>query len=73
MGFHDAIVTYGSVLNETIAAGEDIFDGLKVARRFTNRSFTGIRGNLTFDENNNLVGNFELWNFRYDAGVFVVR
>ncbi|XP_055355765.1 atrial natriuretic peptide receptor 1-like [Paramacrobiotus metropolitanus] len=71
IGFHDAILTYGQVANETLAAGEDIFDGRKMAKRFTNRTFYGIRGEITLDAQNNLVGNFELYNFRYNAGIFV--
>lgn len=73
MGFHDAVVTYGKVINETMAVGGDIFDGLSLARRFTNRSFMGVRGKLTLDENNDLNGNFELWNFRFESGIFQVQ
>ncbi|XP_055348982.1 atrial natriuretic peptide receptor 1-like [Paramacrobiotus metropolitanus] len=71
IGFHDAILTFGQVANETLAAGEDSFDGRKMAKRFTNRTFYGIRGEITLDAQNNLVGNFELHHFRYNAGIFV--
>ncbi|XP_055353593.1 atrial natriuretic peptide receptor 1-like [Paramacrobiotus metropolitanus] len=71
IGFYDAILSYGQVVNETLAAGEDIFDGRKVANRFTNRTFHGIRGEITLDAHNNLGGHYELYNFRYNTGIFV--
>ena len=72
MGFHDAILAYGHVSQETAEDGENIFDARSVVKHFTLRKFKGVRGDLIPDKNNNLNGNFELWNFRYDSGDFVV-
>jgi len=73
MAYHDAILTYFQVVNESITDGKDVFDGRSFVGRFTNRTFPGIRGNFTLDGQNNLLGYFELWNFHDAVGEFVVN
>jgi Receptor family ligand binding region len=72
IAFHDAIYSYGQIMDEAIAEGADIFEGRGMIRRLTNRTFSGIRGNFSLDDENNLKGHFELWNFRSRSGDFVV-
>ncbi|OQV11794.1 hypothetical protein BV898_13919 [Hypsibius exemplaris] len=72
MAYHDAMLAYATIITETIDEGQDIFNGRAMVKRFTNRTFTGIRGNFTLDQDNTVPGHFELWNFRSASGKFVV-
>ena len=72
MAFHDAILAYAQIVTEALNESQDIFDGRTMVRRFTNRTFSGVRGNFTLDKNNNVPGHFELWNFRQNSGEFFV-
>ena len=38
---HDAVMLYSLAVNETLAKGDDIMDGLAMTKRMWNRTFVG--------------------------------
>ncbi|XP_070536701.1 atrial natriuretic peptide receptor 1-like isoform X3 [Ptychodera flava] len=58
--FHDAVILYALALNETLAAGGDPRDGIEVTRRMWNRTFKGITGNVTIDDNGDRDADYSL-------------
>ncbi|XP_077865373.1 atrial natriuretic peptide receptor 1-like [Saccoglossus kowalevskii] len=58
--FHDAVILYALALNETLAAGEDPRNGMKITRRMWNRTFEGITGNVTIDGNGDRDADYSL-------------
>ena len=74
IGYHDVILAYAQVVNETLAEGGNIFNGLAMARKMKNRTFTGgVRGRLMLDANGDSDGNFEIWSFQYSTSSFEVN
>ncbi|XP_077994026.1 atrial natriuretic peptide receptor 1-like isoform X3 [Glandiceps talaboti] len=58
--FHDAVILYALALNETLAAKEDPRDGKTLTRRMWNRTFKGITGNVTIDDNGDRDADYSL-------------
>jgi hypothetical protein len=73
IGYHDSLIAYAEMLNETLQRGGNMFDAAAIAQRMKNRTFYGIRGRLTLDENADLKGNFEIWGFQYNSSTYTVR
>ena len=46
--FHDSVILYAFVLNETLSAGGDITDGMVVVDRLRDRDFYLYDGNVVF-------------------------
>ncbi|OWA52163.1 hypothetical protein BV898_16623 [Hypsibius exemplaris] len=61
--FHDALLIYAAVLNETIADGRDMTkDNVKyLADKFKNRTFKGCIGPLYMDGNGNHAADFKFY------------
>ena len=39
---YDAVTLFGMAINETLEAGDDLFDGLAVAKKMHSRTFYGM-------------------------------
>lgn len=49
--FYDGVYLLGIALNETLADGGDIRDGISITRRMWDRDFIGITGHVRIDDN----------------------
>lgn len=49
--FYDGVYLLGIALNETLAEGGDIRDGISITRRMWDRDFIGITGHVRIDDN----------------------
>ena len=49
--FYDGVYLLGMALNETLAEGGDIRDGMAITRRMWDRDFIGITGHVRIDDN----------------------
>lgn len=49
--FYDGVYLLGIALNETLAEGGDIRDGMSITRRMWDRDFMGITGHVRIDDN----------------------
>lgn len=49
--FYDGVYLLGIALNETLAEGGDIRDGISITRRMWDRDFMGITGHVRIDDN----------------------
>ncbi|XP_046602850.1 atrial natriuretic peptide receptor 1 [Neodiprion virginianus] len=49
--FYDGVYLLGMALNETLAEGGDIRDGIAITRRMWDRDFLGITGHVRIDDN----------------------
>ena len=73
MGFFDACRLYGIILNETLHAGGDPFDGLAMTRRMWGRTFEGVGTEIVVSEQGDRIFDFYLLNFNATAAKFVVK
>ncbi|XP_046998481.1 atrial natriuretic peptide receptor 1-like [Schistocerca americana] len=58
--FYDAVLLYAIALNETLFYGGSEMDGQAVVRRMWNRTFAGIAGNVSIDENGDRITEYVL-------------
>ncbi|PVD36191.1 hypothetical protein C0Q70_03166, partial [Pomacea canaliculata] len=58
--FHDAVILYALALNETLEAGGTVKDGVEITRRMWNRTFQGITGTVSIDENGDRNADYSL-------------
>ncbi|CAG5115044.1 unnamed protein product, partial [Candidula unifasciata] len=58
--FHDAVILYAIALNETLAANISITNGSEITKRMWNRTFTGITGTVSIDENGDRNADYSL-------------
>ncbi|XP_063438134.1 atrial natriuretic peptide receptor 1-like isoform X2 [Mytilus trossulus] len=58
--FHDAVILYALALNETLAANKSITDGAEITNRMWNRTFEGITGTVSIDENGDRNADYSL-------------
>ncbi|KAL5020578.1 hypothetical protein ScPMuIL_003470 [Solemya velum] len=58
--FHDAVILYALALNETLEANMSISDGEAITRRMWNRTFDGITGTVSIDENGDRNADYSL-------------
>ncbi|XP_072020467.1 atrial natriuretic peptide receptor 1-like [Amphiura filiformis] len=63
---HDAIILYSLAVNETLAENGDITDGLAMTKRMWNRTFQGIGGPVTINENGDRDADYSLWDMSND-------
>lgn len=49
--FYDGVYLLGIALNETLAEGGDIRDGISITRRMWDRDFIGVTGHVRIDDN----------------------
>ncbi|XP_046355748.1 atrial natriuretic peptide receptor 3-like [Haliotis rufescens] len=72
VGYYNAFSIYASVLNETLTDGGDPYDGRELTRRMRNRTFQGIAGPITLNENNGRYSNLALHDIAENGEVVVV-
>lgn len=74
--FYDAVFLYAYALNDTIrelgqeAALYAPLNGTRLAHLMWNRSFKGITGNVTIDENGDRISDYSLYDMNPDTGYF---
>ncbi|XP_061409457.1 atrial natriuretic peptide receptor 3-like [Lethenteron reissneri] len=59
-GFHDGVVLYSLALHEVLEAGGSISSGRDIVTKMWNRTFQGIAGPVTIDQNGDRVGDFSV-------------
>ncbi|XP_041481819.1 atrial natriuretic peptide receptor 1-like [Lytechinus variegatus] len=59
--FHDAVILYSLAVNETLAEGGNISDGYSITRKMWNRSFDGISGTVTINNNGDRNADYSIW------------
>ncbi|KAL4216489.1 Nitrogen permease regulator 2 [Mactra antiquata] len=70
--FHDAVILYALALNETLEANQSITNGTEITRRMWNRTFPGITGNVSIDDNGDRNADYSLLDMDPDTGEFEV-
>ncbi|KAK3708696.1 hypothetical protein RRG08_010848 [Elysia crispata] len=70
--FYDAVILYAHALNETIEAGGNVSDGINITRRMWNRTFEGITGKVSIDENGDRNADYSLLDMDPKTGKFQV-
>ncbi|RUS77778.1 hypothetical protein EGW08_014463, partial [Elysia chlorotica] len=70
--FYDAVILYAHALNETIEAGGNVSDGINITRNMWNRTFEGITGNVSIDENGDRNADYSLLDMDPATGEFKV-
>ncbi|XP_052826119.1 atrial natriuretic peptide receptor 1 [Octopus bimaculoides] len=70
--FHDAVILYALAINETLAANESISNGTAITRRMWNRTFEGITGTVSIDENGDRSADYSLLDMDPLTGKFEV-
>nr|XP_014345919.1 PREDICTED: atrial natriuretic peptide receptor 3 [Latimeria chalumnae] len=59
-GFHDAVLLYALALHEALKKGYNKKDGEKIVQQMWNRSFEGIAGQVSIDDNGDRYGDFSV-------------
>ncbi|XP_053387554.1 atrial natriuretic peptide receptor 1-like isoform X6 [Mercenaria mercenaria] len=70
--FHDAVILYALALNETLEANRSITNGTEITRRMWNRTFRGITGNVSIDDNGDRNADYSLLDMDPETGEFEV-
>ncbi|XP_052264971.1 atrial natriuretic peptide receptor 1-like isoform X4 [Dreissena polymorpha] len=70
--FHDAVILYALALNETLQANKSITNGTEITRRMWNRTFKGITGNVSIDDNGDRNADYSLLDMDPVSGEFEV-
>ncbi|GFR70172.1 guanylate cyclase [Elysia marginata] len=70
--FYDAVILYAHALNETIEAGGNVTDGINITRRMWNRTFDGITGKVSIDENGDRNADYSLLDMDPKTGEFQI-
>uniref|UniRef100_A0AC35FUX4 Guanylate cyclase n=1 Tax=Panagrolaimus sp. PS1159 TaxID=55785 RepID=A0AC35FUX4_9BILA len=58
--FYDAVLLYAIALNETLAEGLDPRNGRNITSKMWNRTFVGITGNVSIDQNGDRYSDYSL-------------
>ncbi|XP_033625132.1 atrial natriuretic peptide receptor 1-like [Asterias rubens] len=59
--FHDVIILFSLAVNETLSDNGNLSDGLALTRKMRNRTFEGISGLVTVNENGDRDADYSLW------------
>ncbi|KAK6173996.1 hypothetical protein SNE40_017355 [Patella caerulea] len=70
--FYDAVILYALALNETLEAKGSISDAQAITARMWNKTFQGITGVVSIDENGDRNGDFSLLDLNPTSGLFEV-
>lgn len=70
--FYDGVILLGMALNETLTANESLHDGQQITQRMWNRTFEGVTGNVTIDENGDRDADYSILDMNPDTGKFEV-
>lgn len=71
--FYDAVLLYAIALNETLENNENPRNGKVITQRMWNRTFEGITGNVSIDENGDRYSDYSLLDLDPKKGEFKVR
>uniref|UniRef100_A0A7E4W5X2 guanylate cyclase n=1 Tax=Panagrellus redivivus TaxID=6233 RepID=A0A7E4W5X2_PANRE len=69
--FYDAVLLYAIALNETLAEGLDPRNGKNITSKMWNRTFVGITGNVSIDQNGDRYSDYSLLDLDPNQGKFV--
>ncbi|KAI6203554.1 Guanylate cyclase [Aphelenchoides besseyi] len=69
--FYDAVLLYAIALNETLAEGLDPRNGRNITSKMWNRTFVGITGNVSIDQNGDRYSDYSLLDLDPDRDRFV--
>ncbi|XP_035213061.1 receptor-type guanylate cyclase gcy-28-like, partial [Stegodyphus dumicola] len=70
--FHEAVLLYSLALNETLAEGYAVSNGSYIIQKMWNRTFDGITGKVTIDENGDRDADYSILDLNPATGVFEV-
>lgn len=70
--FYDAVLLYAIALNETLKEGLDPRNGRSITSKMWNRTFTGITGNVSIDNNGDRYSDYSLLDLDPNKGKFTV-
>ncbi|XP_076439161.1 atrial natriuretic peptide receptor 1-like [Babylonia areolata] len=70
--FHDAVILYALALNETLEEGGNVRDGVRITQKMWNRTFLGITGTVSIDENGDRNADYSLLDLNPDKEQFEV-
>ncbi|XP_011872012.1 PREDICTED: atrial natriuretic peptide receptor 1 isoform X2 [Vollenhovia emeryi] len=70
--FYDGVYLLGIALNETLAEGGDIKDGISITRRMWDRDFMGITGHVRIDDNGDRDADYSILDLDPITGRFEV-
>ncbi|OXA44047.1 Atrial natriuretic peptide receptor 1 [Folsomia candida] len=70
--FYDAVILYAIALNETLKNGGNITNGSEITRRMRGKTFQGITGNVSIDENGDRNADYSLLDMDPVTGAFHV-
>ncbi|XP_039314266.1 atrial natriuretic peptide receptor 1 isoform X2 [Solenopsis invicta] len=70
--FYDGVYLLGIALNETLAKGGDIRDGISITRRMWDRNFMGITGHVRIDDNGDRDADYSILDLDPITGRFEV-
>ncbi|XP_076366606.1 atrial natriuretic peptide receptor 1-like isoform X3 [Tachypleus tridentatus] len=70
--FHEAVLLYVLALNETLEEGGSITNGSVITQKMWNRTFEGITGNVSIDENGDRKADYSLLDMDPRTGIFQV-
>ncbi|XP_071083341.1 atrial natriuretic peptide receptor 1-like isoform X2 [Haliotis cracherodii] len=70
--FHDAVILYALALNETLAANISITNGTEITKRMWNRTFEGITGTVSIDQNGDRNADYSLLDLNPETDTFEV-
>ncbi|KAJ6663056.1 hypothetical protein lerEdw1_010877 [Lerista edwardsae] len=59
--FHDGLLLYATALNETLLEGRSKRDAPRILQKMRGRSFQGVTGTVSMDDNNDRDTDFDLW------------
>nr|XP_042913606.1 atrial natriuretic peptide receptor 1 [Parasteatoda tepidariorum] len=70
--FHEAVLLYSIALNETLSEGYTASNGSFIIQKMWNRTFEGITGKVTIDENGDRDADYSILDMNPLTGVFEV-
>ncbi|KAL0128806.1 hypothetical protein PUN28_003887 [Cardiocondyla obscurior] len=70
--FYDGVYLLGIALNETLAEGGDLRDGIAITRRMWDRDFMGITGHVRIDDNGDRDADYSILDLDPITGRFEV-
>ncbi|XP_023219698.1 atrial natriuretic peptide receptor 1-like [Centruroides sculpturatus] len=70
--FHEAVLLYSLALNETLTEGYSITNGSIITQKMWNRTFEGITGSVSIDENGDRNADYSLLDMNPKNGEFEV-
>uniref|UniRef100_A0A5K3FFW0 guanylate cyclase n=1 Tax=Mesocestoides corti TaxID=53468 RepID=A0A5K3FFW0_MESCO len=70
--FHDAVLLYALALKDTLESGGSILNGTLLTYKMRNRTFQGIAGNVSVDDNGDRNADYSLLDMNPETGDFEV-